>query len=74
VTHPARKDGDPHEEATVQHRVSFKVYYEDTDSLGVVYYANYFKFMERGRSEFLGAYGRSVAEWNADGVLLVVHK
>ncbi len=57
----------------MQQRVSFKVYYEDTDSLGVVYYANYFKFMERGRSEFLSGEGRSVADWNADGFLLVVH-
>ncbi len=30
-----------------------RVYYEDTDSGGVVYYANYLKFMERARSEFL---------------------
>ena len=30
-----------------------KVYYEDTDAAGVVYYANYLKFMERARSEAL---------------------
>jgi acyl-CoA thioester hydrolase len=30
-----------------------RVYYEDTDFSGVVYHANYLKFMERGRSEFL---------------------
>ena len=30
-----------------------RVYYEDTDSGGVVYYANYLKFMERARSEWL---------------------
>ena len=34
-----------------------RVYYEDTDSGGVVYYANYFKFMERARSEWLRAVG-----------------
>ena len=33
--------------------ISVRVYYEDTDSGGVVYYANYLKFVERGRSEFL---------------------
>jgi len=33
--------------------ISVRVYYEDTDSGGVVYYANYLKFIERGRSEFL---------------------
>lgn len=34
-----------------------RVYYEDTDSGGVVYYANYLKFMERARSEWLRASG-----------------
>ncbi len=33
------------------------VYYEDTDHAGVVYYANYLKFMERARSEFLRSAG-----------------
>lgn len=56
----------------MDHRVSFKVYYEDTDCLGIVYYANYLKFMERGRTEFLAARGKSVADWNREGCLLVV--
>ena len=34
-----------------------RVYYEDTDSGGVVYHANYLKFMERGRTEWLRALG-----------------
>jgi acyl-CoA thioester hydrolase len=34
-----------------------RVYYEDTDVAGVVYYANYLKFMERGRTEWLRALG-----------------
>ncbi|ESQ17259.1 MAG: hypothetical protein N838_03995 [Thiohalocapsa sp. PB-PSB1] len=34
-----------------------RVYYEDTDALGVVYYANYLKFMERARTEWLRALG-----------------
>lgn len=34
-------------------KLKVRVYYEDTDSGGVVYYANYLKFIERGRSEFL---------------------
>ncbi len=34
-----------------------RVYYEDTDSGGVVYYANYLKFMERARTEWLRAHG-----------------
>ena len=34
-----------------------RVYYEDTDAGGVVFYANYLKFMERARTEWLRAYG-----------------
>ena len=36
---------------------SLRVYYEDTDCGGVVYYANYLKFMERARTEWLRARG-----------------
>ena len=34
-----------------------RVYYEDTDAQGVVYYANYFRFMERARTEWLESLG-----------------
>jgi len=34
-----------------------RVYYEDTDAQGVVYYANYFKFMERARTEWIRSLG-----------------
>ncbi len=37
--------------------LTVRVYYEDTDHGGVVYYANYLKFMERARSEFLRSAG-----------------
>ena len=40
-----------------QHRVALTVYFEDTDTAGVVYYANYLKFMERARSDMLRAVG-----------------
>ncbi len=33
--------------------MKIRVYYEDTDLAGIVYYANYFKYIERGRTEFL---------------------
>ena len=36
---------------------NLKVYYEDTDAQGVVYYANYLKFFERARTEYLRAVG-----------------
>ncbi len=39
------------------HALPVRVYYEDTDHGGVVYYANYLKFMERGRTEFLREQG-----------------
>ena len=35
----------------------YRVYYEDTDAGGVVFYANYLKFIERGRTEYLRALG-----------------
>ena len=39
------------------HSLQIRVYYEDTDLAGIVYYANYLKFIERGRSEFVRALG-----------------
>ncbi len=40
-----------------QHRFALTVYFEDTDTAGIVYYANYLKYMERARSDFLRAVG-----------------
>jgi len=57
----------------VEHRVAYKIYYEDTDSLGVVYYANYLKYLERGRTEWVGAQGRPIQDWNHDGYNFVVY-
>ncbi|MGI9331015.1 MAG: tol-pal system-associated acyl-CoA thioesterase [Gammaproteobacteria bacterium] len=39
------------------HEWPVRVYYEDTDAEGVVYFANYLKFMERGRTEWLRLHG-----------------
>jgi acyl-CoA thioester hydrolase len=50
-----------------------RVYYEDTDSGGVVYYANYLKFMERARSEWLRSLGVEQDELIArDNVIFAV--
>ena len=38
-----------------------RVYYEDTDAGGIVYYGNYLKFMERARTEWLRSWGIDVA-------------
>lgn len=52
-----------------------RVYYEDTDHGGVVYYANYLKFMERARTEHLRSYGLQQDELRKkDGILFVVRK
>lgn len=40
-----------------QHRFDLRVYYEDTDLAGIVYYANYLKFIERARSEWVRGLG-----------------
>jgi acyl-CoA thioester hydrolase len=40
-----------------EHHLLVRVYYEDTDFSGVVYYANYMKFFERGRSDYLRLIG-----------------
>jgi len=50
-----------------------RVYYEDTDAQGVVYYANYFRFMERARTEWLEAMGVDhITMMNEDNRILVV--
>lgn len=57
------------------HVFRLRVYYEDTDAAGVVYYANYFKFAERARTEMmrdLGVENRAMME--ADGVVFAVRQ
>ena len=56
------------------HTQNYKVYYEDTDAGGVVYYANYLKFLERGRSDFLASVGISQVELGKLGIFFVVKK
>jgi acyl-CoA thioester hydrolase len=51
-----------------------RVYYEDTDSSGVVYYANYLRFMERARTEWLRSLGFEQDRLSRDeGTVFVVH-
>jgi acyl-CoA thioester hydrolase len=47
----------PIEHPPFKHHMNVRVYYEDTDMGGVVFYANYLKYMERGRTEWLRALG-----------------
>ena len=43
--------------AAGEHRLTVRVYYEDTDAVGVVYHANYLRFAERARTEMLRCLG-----------------
>lgn len=53
--------------------IPIRVYYEDTDAGGVVYYANYLKFLERARTEWLRAFGFEQDELlRRDGVVFAV--
>ena len=50
-----------------------RVYYEDTDAGGIVYYVNYLKFMERARTERLRALGFAQSSLAGENLLFVVH-
>jgi acyl-CoA thioester hydrolase len=56
-----------------EHRYPVRVYFEDTDLSGVVYHANYLRFMERARSDMLAAAGiHQRSAWEAgEGVYVV---
>ena len=55
------------------HQITIRVYYEDTDLAGVVYYANYLRFIERGRTEALRDLGIDQAALKRDrGLVFVV--
>ncbi len=49
-----------------------RVYYEDTDAAGIVYYANYFRFLERGRTEFLRSLGHDQHALMQEGIAFAV--
>ncbi|HJO72082.1 MAG TPA: tol-pal system-associated acyl-CoA thioesterase [Rhodospirillales bacterium] len=57
------------------HVFSMRVYYEDTDAAGIVYYANYLKFAERARTEMLRALGTNQSRLSAeDGIAFAVRQ
>ncbi|WP_159821122.1 tol-pal system-associated acyl-CoA thioesterase [Colwellia sp. 20A7] len=53
---------------------SLRVYYEDTDAGGIVYYANYLKFFERARTEWLRELGINQANFLEQNIGFVVRK
>ena len=54
--------------------MKIKIYYHHTDSGGLVYYAEYLKFLEEARSEFLEERGISIKESVKQGILFVVSR
>ena len=52
---------------------SYRVRYADTDQMGVVYYGNYARFYEIGRSEMIREMGMAYAELEASGVMMPVY-
>lgn len=54
------------------HTLKIRIYYEDTDCGGVVYYANYLRYVERARTEFFESRGVSLKGLMEEGVLFIV--
>lgn len=55
-------------------RVQLRVYYQDVDSLAIVYHANYLKYLERGRVEFLSEAGFAPWALNEQGILMAIYR
>jgi len=69
---PRRRDGPG---PAMAHRFETRVYYEDTDLAGIVYYANYLKFIERARTEWVRGLGIDQARLKAEqGVVFAVRR
>ncbi|MFC3059204.1 tol-pal system-associated acyl-CoA thioesterase [Paenirhodobacter populi] len=59
----------------MSHTFTLRVYYEDTDLAGIVYYANYLKFIERARSEWVRALGVDQVALKRDhGIVFAVRR
>lgn len=56
----------------VTHILKLRIYYEDTDCGGVVYYANYLRYAERARTEFMEERGVNLKQLMEEGVFFVV--
>jgi len=58
----------------MDHFIERKIYYHDTDHAGIVYYANYLKYMEEARTEYFYARGVDIKALSESGTLFVVAK
>ena len=56
------------------HRKEIRVYYEDTDMAGIVYYANYLRYIERARSDWVREVGIDQLAMKAAGVVFAVRR
>ena len=62
-------------EKTLAHRFACRVYYEDTDLAGIVYYANYLRFIERARTEWVRGMGIDQKRLKEDeGIVFAVRR
>ena len=59
---------------SLAHVHALRVYWEDTDGAGVVYYANYLRYIERARSDWVRALGVDQNAMRANGVVFVVRR
>ncbi len=59
---------------TTKEVIHLKVYLEDTDAQGIIYHANYLKYFERGRSEFLANFGYDMRDMQNGEHRFVVHE
>lgn len=56
------------------HTLDIRVYYEDTDMAGIVYYANYLRYIERARSDWVRGLGIDQRAMKAAGQIFVVRR
>ena len=60
--------------ATLFHSLPVRVYLEDTDAGGIVYYVNYLRYMERARTELLRSLGEDFTSLDANAMKFVVYR
>lgn len=56
------------------HHFVFRVYFEDTDAMGIIYHANYLNIFERSRTEMLRSYGLSLTTMAKYGTHFAIHQ
>lgn len=74
ITHHTVPANEPKRDHPMTHRLPIRVYYEDTDMAGIVYYANYLRYIERGRSEWVRDMGMDQNQMKAEGVVFAVRR